>query len=228
MSRPILVFGQSGAGKSYSIKTLPPDKTVVIDADKKSFLPFAGSKKFYGADKKNFYSTNSLDAITTVIKKIGNEEKFSDKIYLVIDGISKALTVYEATYNRRNNPKNNFEAYKMLKEKAVDLFDVAKSQRDNLNVIFIGNVKVADPFQATDVDRLKVPGNFLKDYEIESDFNYVFYAKVVDRHHFFETYPNRSTAKTPEGSFPPEIDNDLFYITKKIDAYESGEESEDV
>lgn len=226
MSRPILVYGQSGAGKSYAIKTLPPDKTVVIDADKKSFLPFAGSKNFYSKDKKNFYSLNSLETITNIIIKVGSAENLAHVENLIIDGISKALTVYEATYNRRNSPKNNFEAYKMLKEKAVDLFDVAKSQRDNLNIIFIGNVQLGDPFQSNSVDKLKVPGNFLKDYEIESDFNYVFYAKIIDGEHKFETFPNKSTAKTPEGSFEPTIDNDFFYMIKKIDAYENGETEE--
>ena len=224
MSRPILVFGQSGAGKSYAIKTLDPNKTIVIDADKKSFLPFEGSRQIYGKEKGNFFSTNSLDAIRISVEKIGKDKKFSHVNTLVIDGISKALTVYEATYDRYNKPKNNFEVYKMLKEKTVDLFDVSKNQRDDLNIIFIGNVKVADAFQTTDVDRLRVPGKFLNEnYEIESDFNYVFYAKVVDGRHIFETYPNRSTAKTPENSFPPEIDNDFFYMIKTIDAYESGE-----
>ena len=223
MSRPILIYGQSGAGKSYSVKTLPPDKTVVIDADKKGFLPFEGSRNHFNKEKENFYSINSLDRIQNSIRMVGKDEKYKNVDYLVIDGISKALTVYEATYNRRNNPKNNFEAYKMLKEKAVDLFDTAKSQRDDLNVIFLGNVQLGDPFQNNSVDKLKVPGNFLKDYEVESDFNYVFYAKVVDGNHIFETYPNRSTAKTPEGSFPPEIENDLFYLTQRIDAFENGE-----
>lgn len=224
MSRPILVFGQSGAGKSYAIKTLDPNKTIVIDADKKSFLPFEGSRKFYGKEKGNFFSTNSLDSIQKSVEKVGKEEKFAHVNTLVIDGISKALTVYEATYNRRYNPKNNFEAYQMLKEKTVDLLDTVKNQRDDLNIIIIGNAQTADPYVNTSLDRLRVPGRFLKDsYEVESDFNYVFYAKVIDGRHIFETYPNRSTAKTPENSFPPEIDNDFFYITKTIDAYEGGE-----
>lgn len=222
MSRIILIYGQSGAGKSYSLKTLDPNKTFVVDADKKSFLPFEGSRQKYDKEKGNFFSTNSLDSIQKSIERIGTEEKFKHVEYLVIDGISKALTVFEATYNKRNNPKNNFEAYKMLKEKTVDLFDFAKSQRDDLNIIFIGNVQLADPYQANSVDKLKVPGNFLKDYEVESDFNYVFYAKIIDNEHVFETYPNRSTAKTPEGSFPPTIDNDMFYLVNRIDNYENG------
>lgn len=135
--------------------------------------------------------------------------------------MTKALTVFEATYNKKFSPKNPFEAYKMLKEKAVDLFDTAKDQRKNLNVVFIGNVQLADPYQANSVDRLKVPGNYLKEYEVESDFNYVFYAKHIDGNHFFETHANRSTAKTPEDSFDPIIENNLKLVIDTIDDYES-------
>ena len=218
MSRPILIYGQSGAGKSYSLKNLDPSTTFIVDADTKGALSFKDWKKSY--TKENFFSLNNLDTIIKIIKKVGNDEKVAHVNTLVIDGISKALTVFEATYNRRNNPKNNFEAYKMLKETAVDLFDVAKRQRENLNVVFIGNVLLGDPFQNNSVDRLKVPGNYLKDYEVESDFNYVLYAKVVDGVHLFETYPNRSTAKSPEGALPNEMDNDLAEVIRLIDEYE--------
>ena len=218
MSRPILIYGQSGAGKSYSLHTLDPEKTFIIDADKKGALPFEGAAELY--TEKNFFPVNSLDTIQKCIVKVGTDEKFAHIENLVIDGISKALTVYEATYNRRNNPKNKFEAYQMLKEKAVDLFDTAKDQRKNLNVIFIGNVQLGDPFQNNSVDRLKVPGNYLKDYEVESDFNYVFYAKIIEDEHVFETFPNKSTAKTPENCFPELVANDLNAVIQTINAYE--------
>jgi len=218
MSRPILIYGQSGAGKSYSLKSLKPENTFIIDADKKGALPWKDFGKSYG--EKNFFPINSLETISKSIQKVGTNKDFSHISTIVIDGISKALAVFEATYNRRYNPKNNFEAYKMLKENAVDLFDVAKSQRKDLNVVFIGNVQLADPYQANGVDRLKVPGNYLKEYEVESDFNYVFYAKIIDGEHVFETFPNRSTAKTPEGSFDDVIPNDLDLVIKNIDLYE--------
>ena len=221
MSRPILIFGQSGAGKSYSLKNLDPEKTLVIDADKKGALPFRGSKKLYTS--KNFSSLNSLDAMIKLISKVGKDEKFKHITTLVIDGISNALATFEATYMDRYNPKNQFEPYQKLKSKATDIFDTAKAQRDDLNVVFIGNVKVADPYQPTSVDRLLVPGNYLKDHQPEAHFNYVFYAKTIDFGHVFETFPNKSAAKTPEGCFDLQIPNDLAYIIDTIDAYERDE-----
>lgn len=220
MSRPILVFGQSGVGKSYSLKNLDPNKTLVIDADKKGSLPFRGSKKLYTS--KNFSSVNSLDAIKNSINKVGKDEKFSHITTLAVDGISNALATFEATYMERYNPKNNFEPYQKLKSKAVDIFDTAKDQRDDLNVIFLGNVKLADPYQPNSIDRLLVPGNYLKENQPEANFNYVFYAKIIDGKHVFETFANKSAAKTPEGCFPDIIENDLAYVINTIDNYENG------
>lgn len=221
MSRSILIFGQSGAGKSYSVKNLDPKKTFIIDADKKRALPFRGSKKIY--TDENFFPVNSLDRIIGAINKVGKEERLKHISNLVIDGISNALSTFEATYMTRFNPKNNFEPYQKIKEKAVEIFDSAKTQRDDLNVIFLGNVKLADPYQPNSADRLLVPGNYLKDNQPESNFNYVFYAKVIDGVHVFETFPNKSTAKTPEGCFEPQIPNDLAFIIDTIDKYETGD-----
>lgn len=221
MSRMILIFGQSGAGKSYSLKTLDPNKTLIIDADKKGALCWRGWKKDYTS--KNFSSVNSLDAIRNSIDKVGKDEKFSHVTTLVIDGISNAFSTFEATYMDRFNPKNNYEPYQKLKSKAVNIFDTAKDQRDDLNIIFIGNVKLADSYQPGSIDRLLVPGNYLKENQPEANFNYVFYAKIIDGEHVFETFPNKSAAKSPEGCFPEIIQNDLAYVINTIDAYERGE-----
>ena len=222
MSRPILVYGQSGAGKSYSLKSLDPKTTFIVDADQKGALPWRGHKQFY--TKSNFYSTDNLDKIHDAICAM-NTEKFAHIRTLVIDGISKALSVFPLTYEKSVRPKNPYEKWNALYEKSVAIFKAMKEQRENLNVVMIGNVELGDPYQPNSVDKLKVPGQAFKAYEPESDFNYVFYAKSVDGVHVFETWANHSTAKTPEGCFAQEIDNDLADAISLIDEYEGGVEN---
>lgn len=227
MSRGILIYGQSGVGKSYSMKNLDPKTTLIIDADKKNSLPWRGFKKNYfsDGDNKNFVSVSSLEAIRKTIEIVGSAEKFSHIKTLVIDGISKALLTFEALYVKKYKPTNKFEPFAMLKEKAVDVFNTAKEQRENLTVVFIGNVEIGDFTNPSDVDKLKVAGGYLrKNYEVESDFNYVFYAKKEDGIYFFETQANKSTAKTPEGCFPEKIPNDIAAAIENIIRYEEGEE----
>ena len=43
MSKAILIIGESGAGKTTSLRNLPPKETFYIDADKKVYRGKAGS-----------------------------------------------------------------------------------------------------------------------------------------------------------------------------------------
>ena len=220
MSRPILIYGQSGAGKSYSLRNLDPKTTFIIDADAKGELSFEDAEILYTEENENFRSYDDLEKIIKRVEYVGTNEKMAHIKTLVIDGISKALIVYEATYNLRTGTKNKFERFEKLKELGTVLFRTIKHLRKDLTVVVIGNVTLADPFQNNAIDKLKVPGSFLKDsYEIESDFNYVLYAKVVDGQHIFETYSNRSSVKSKPGVLPPEMDNDVAEVIRLIDEY---------
>ena len=49
MARPILVYGHPASGKSFALKTLNPDNTIILDVDCKGALPWRGFKKVYNA-----------------------------------------------------------------------------------------------------------------------------------------------------------------------------------
>ena len=56
MSRAILVYGESGSGKTTSLRTLDPERTFIVDADRKG-LSWKGWKKQYNGAKKNYTQT---------------------------------------------------------------------------------------------------------------------------------------------------------------------------
>ena len=65
MSNTVLVIGQSGAGKSTSLRTLDPKTTFIINVLDKS-LPFKGFKKNYipvSGDIGNYYSSDDWTKI---------------------------------------------------------------------------------------------------------------------------------------------------------------------
>lgn len=227
MGRPILIYGHPAAGKSYAFKSLNPDTTIIIDADGKSGLPWRGWKKLYSAEKKNFVTVLTLDKIYSALKSICENEKYNHIQTIVVDGLNSALAREEAFYNEWNKSKNGFERYEAISQKTLKLIYLAQTTRDDsLNVVFVGHVKVADPYSPTDVDRLLTPGKTLEGkYRIEGQFNFVFYAKVGDDgSHYFETQPIHSTAKSPEGCFPPQIPNDFQAIIDTINKYENGDD----
>ena len=68
MSRAILVMGESGSGKTTSLRTLDPTTTFVIDADRKG-LSWRGWRKNYNSANKNYFQTSSVPKITEVLTK---------------------------------------------------------------------------------------------------------------------------------------------------------------
>lgn len=224
MARPILVYGQPAAGKSYAFKSLDPDHTIILDVDNKGALPWRGFKKFYNAERKNFVSIDTLDGILKSITKIASDDTYKHITVIGVDGLNNALANEQLFYDEWHNPKNNFEKYSELSKKTKKIVKLAQNMRDDLTIIFTAHVECADPYTAGDVDHLLTPGKQLKEkLRIESSFLYVFYAKIdQDGNHFFETIPINSTARSSEGCFPPTIPNDFKLVIDTINDYENG------
>lgn len=226
MARPILVYGQPAAGKSFAFKTLNPDTTIIIDADNKGALPWRGFKKSYNAERKNFFSIDTLDKIFNSIKKIATDDAYKHITVIAVDGLNNALVNEQIFYDEWHNPKNTFEKFAELAKKTKRIIKLAQNMRDDLTIIFTAHVKTADPYVTGDVDHLLTPGKQLEEkFRIEGSFLYVFYAKIdADGNHYFETVPNNSTARTPEDCFPPQVPNDFKLILDTIEQYENGDD----
>lgn len=87
MSYNILVLGESGTGKSTSIRNLPSEETFVLNVLNKP-LPFKGGKSRFkplSQDGKqgNIYSADSAHLLLRILRLI-NEVR-TDIKYLVID-----------------------------------------------------------------------------------------------------------------------------------------------
>ncbi len=225
MSRCILIYGQPGAGKTFSLRTLDPASTVIIDGDIKKRLPWKGWKKQYSAENKNFYSFSSLSTILSTIQRIGTNEANAYIKNIVVDGFNNAM-IAELFLRDNAESKNAFEKYQKLAEKVYQIINAAQNLRDDLNVIFMAHVETADPYTPNDVDKVFTPGKMLKDkVKLESKFLYVFYAKSDDgKEFYFETTPNKSTARAPFECLDERIPNDLAAALKVIEVYEEGEE----
>lgn len=226
MARPILVYGQPAAGKSFAFKTLNPDTTIILDVDNKGALPWRGFKKSYNATKKNFFSIDTLDKIFGSIKKIASDDSYKHISVVGVDGLNNALINEQTFYDEWHNAKNPYEKYAELAKKTKRIIKLAQNMRDDLTIIFTAHVEVADSYSPGDVDHLLTPGKQLKEkFRIEGSFLYVFYAKIdSDGNHYLETIPNNSTARAPEGCFPPQIPNDFQLVIDTINQYENGVE----
>lgn len=224
MSRCILVYGQPASGKTFSLRNLNPETTMIIDADMKGMLAWKGSRKQYNTERGNFYKADSLDKILRTIRSVGSGENWKKINTLVVDGFNNAMMLEILNYDDVNKTSNKFEKYAEVAKKVVQIISTAQNLRDDLTVVFTAHVDPADPYVTNDVDKVFTPGKMLKDkIKLESKFVYVFYAKYEDDKFFFETQPRKSTARTPHECLPEKVDNDIAEIIKMIEAYEESE-----
>lgn len=199
MGLPVLVLGESGSGKTYSIKNFEPDEVGVFSVEK-SYLPF--QKKFKVA-KNAQYSTMS---------SAFKEPKF------------KAYVIDDSQYLMANElfDKVNENGYSKFSEIAVHFRNlihyINKNLPDDVIVYFLHHTEIASD---TGKIKAKTVGKMLDNQlTVEGCFNIVLLCSVEGTEHFFVTQSDGYTpAKSPEGMFDLKIPNDLKAVDSRIREY---------
>ena len=66
-------MGESGSGKTTSMRNLDPAETFYIDCDKKG-LSWKNWKEQYNEKNKNYMATSDVQTIMSLLSKISNEQ----------------------------------------------------------------------------------------------------------------------------------------------------------
>jgi len=204
-------MGESGTGKTTSMRKLPPETTLYIDCDKKG-LSWKGWKAQYSEEKKNYIRTDFPSIVLSALKK--TEEKWTDKQVVVVDTLNGIMVADEM----RRCKETGYDKWQDLAQSIYDIVDYALTMRDNLTVVFIAHTQTDHDDAGYLFTRIKTNGKKLNKISLESKFNTVLLAKCSDGNYVFETQSNFSTAKSPLGAFSEtekEIPND---ITRVIEA----------
>lgn len=69
MSNFAIILGDTGSGKSTSIKSLNPKETVIINVLGKR-LPFKGSNSMYNAENKNLFVMSDYNSVLSMLDAI--------------------------------------------------------------------------------------------------------------------------------------------------------------
>ena len=221
---PIAIMGESGQGKSTSLRQLDPESTIIIDADRKG-LPWRHWRKDWSENAKNYIGTNDVRSIISWIQYANKTPHIK---VVVIDTVSAVMVDSEM---RRANEKG-FEKWTELAKSVYDLIGAGLSVRSDLHVVFIFHSETSRSLDGGDTwTQILTSGKKLKTIGIESKFPIVLLAKSRrdDKRisHFFESRAWNSTAKSPAGMFSTfEIPNDLASVIKIADEYELGNDSE--
>ena len=220
MSRGILVMGESGSGKTTSLRTLNPQKTFIIESDGKG-LSWRGWKKQYSKSNKNYFETYDAGIIRTVLERIDTEMPHIKVI--VIDTLNMIMVNDEMNRMR----ERGYDKWVDLATCIWGIIDLAHQLRDDLTVVCMAHTQTERDETGFSFTRMKTSGKKLDKLCVESKFSTVLLAKALDGKYIFETYANKSTAKSPMGCFEKEIPNDMSLVIKALDDYEYGNESEE-
>ncbi len=211
----ICVMGESGSGKTTSMRNLDPKTTYYIDCDKKG-LSWKGWKAQYNSDNKNYTKTDKQDTVLTLLKNI-NEKGLHIKT-VVVDTLNGIMVADEM----RRSKEKGYDKWLELGTAVYGIIDYALTMRDDIIIVFVCHSQTIRDDSGYIFTSVKTSGKMLSKIVLESKFPIVLYAKSVDGRYVFETQANFSTAKTPLGMFADkEIDNDIAKVIEAVKEYES-------
>lgn len=199
MGIPVLILGESGSGKSRSIKNLNPDDVAIFNVAGK-MLPF-----------KNKFPNTINNASYNLIKNKLKENKF--KTYIIDD--SQFLMAFELF------DKVNISGYGKFTDIAVhfkDLITTIIRETSSDTIVYLLHHTDETSNGRT---KIKTVGKMLDDQlTIEGLFTIVLMTKITNGLHKFVTQSDGTTpCKSPEEMFDLEIDNDLKLVDEKIREY---------
>lgn len=214
MSKVIAIMGESGAGKTTSMRNLNPEETFYIDCDKKG-MSWKGWKSQY-IEGKNYFKGDVPTNVMQCLKAIDKNEKYKGFKNVVVDTLNGIMVAEEM----RNVKTTGFGKWTDLASYIYEIVDYALSMRDDLSVIFICHSETISDENGMVFTRIKTNGRKLDKIVLESKFTTVLLAECKDGRYIFHTKADRSSAKTPMGAFDQmEIDNDIVEVIKALEEF---------
>ena len=219
-SKLIGVVGQTGTGKSTSIKHLNPAETYIINVAKKE-LPFKGAEKLYNAELKNYKEVDDANEISRLLKTISEKAPHIKNIVIedcnYIMGfniISKATEV-------------GFTKFTLMARDMVDLFREARRLRDDIKVFYFTHPETIEDGGEIVGYKIKTAGKMIDNQILlEGLLTMCLYTFVEDSKDGSATYNfltnrfRKFPAKTPDGMFADiKIPSNLQLVVDAIDKY---------
>lgn len=198
MGIPVFILGESGSGKTYSIKNFDKEEVGIFLVEK-TRLPF---KKDFKIVKNATYSTIMKALSNPRLKKY----VIDDSQYLLVNEMFDRAK--ETGYSKYTDIALNFRNL---------VHYINQKLPDDVIVYFLHHTELDTNGKL----KAKTIGKMLDEkLTLEGCFDIVLMANVENEYHYFFTQNSgNSTIKSPEGMFELKIDNDLKMIDNKIREY---------
>ena len=215
MSHVVCIAGESGTGKTTSMRNLDPQTTLYIDCDKKG-LSWKGWKKDFNKQNKNYLVTDFPQVALQALRKVNEQENMKHIKVIVVDTINGLMVADEM----RRTKEKGYDKWQDLAQSIYDLIDYSLTMRDDVTIVFVAHTQTDHDENGYMFTRIKTSGRKLDKITLESKFSTVLLSKCVDGRYVFETQANLSTAKSPMGAFADrEIDNDITAVIEALQEF---------
>lgn len=223
MANVIIITGDTGSGKSTSIKTLNPKETYIINVLGKP-LPFKGSSNMYNEENKNIYTTDNYLHVKQLLELIPLKRPEIKNI--IIDDAGFLMT----TEFFKRASETGYIKFTEIGQHMQSILEQAKNIKEDINVVFMfhDDNEYSDRIKTN--KKIKLIGQMLEDkYNPLSVVSICLFTDVSfdkDNQPRYEFITNRTKidniiipAKSPDGMFPLRIPNDLNFVFNKIREY---------
>lgn len=202
MAQKVLIMGESGTGKSTSLRNCDPATTAVVNPVGKP-LPF-----------RNHFEMLNNETDARKIVKYMKEQAAAGKKLIVVDDFQYILAV---PYMNRIK-ETGWDKYNDFGANYFEIINCCKDLPDDVVVAYLTHLETLD----TGLTTVKLIGRLLREkITIEGLFTVVLRTGVNEGNYYFYTQNSgKDTVKSPLGMFPAyAIDNDLNYVVDKIRNY---------
>lgn len=229
MSELIAIVGDSGSGKTSSIRNLDPEEVFIISTTgKRPGIP--GAKKKYPnftidqeskSFKGNFYTTANIENIKKIMSLV--DKKLPNIKTLVIDDF-QYLQAFESMDRVE---EKGYSKFTDIAKHAYEALKLGMDLRDDLNVVIMTHSENTGD-NINSYYKIKTLGKMLDSViTLEGLFSYVLFTRVKKdegsgeiSYKFLTNSDGTCTAKSPIGLFDEMyIDNDLNYVINRIKEY---------
>lgn len=208
MSIAVFILGESGTGKSTSLRNMDSSNTLLIQAIKKP-LPFPSKWSIVSKDNPqgNIYISDHADAICHAMANTKRD-------IIVLDDFQYTMS---NEFMRRSNERG-YDKFTEIGRNAWNILTMASQLADHKRVYILSHT------ESTETGRIKAKtiGKMLDDkITLEGMFSIVMRTQVINEQYVFATRNNgNDTCKTPMGMFDePHIENDLMAVDNAITEY---------
>lgn len=215
MAKVIGIMGESGSGKTTSMRNLDPTTTLYIDCDKKG-LSWKGWREQYSVDNKNYFVTDKPNEVIAMLQRVNVKEDKKHIKTVIIDTINGIMVADEM----RRCKEKGYDKWQDLAKAVYDVIDISLTLREDLTIIFLAHSQTEKTDAGDVFTRIKTNGQKLEKVVLESKMTTVLHAVVKDGKYLFETKANNSTCKTPLDAFEEdEIENDINIVLEALKEY---------